>query len=118
MLRNLVGSGFRGVVYPVNPAHESVLGVQCWPDLAHLPRTPDLAVICSPAAEVPDLVRACGEAGVRGAGHHLGRLPRDRAPRARRSSSGCAPRPRRFDGMRILGPNCLGFIVPEAAPQR
>lgn len=113
VLRNLVGSGFTGVVYPVTPAHESVLGVPCWPDLAHLPRTPDLAVICSPAAEVPGLVRASGEAGVRGAvvisagfretgaaGAALEQRVRDEA--------------RRFDGMRVLGPNCLGFIVPEA----
>jgi acetyltransferase len=113
VLRNLVGSGFAGVVYPVNPAHESVLGVQCWPDLAALPRTPDLAVICSPPAEVPGLVRASGEAGVRGAviisagfretgaeGAALERRVLDEA--------------RRFDGMRVLGPNCLGFIVPDA----
>jgi acetyltransferase len=114
VLKNLVGSGFRGVVYPVNPAHESVLGVQCWPDLGQLPRTPDLAVICSPAGEVPDVVRSCGEAGVRGvviisAGF------RETGPEGAALEQRVRAEVRRFDGMRVLGPNCLGFIVPEAS---
>ena len=66
VLRNLVGSGFRGVVYPVNPACEAVAGVSCYPSVRELPRTPDLAVVCSPAEEVPAVVRACGEAGILG----------------------------------------------------
>ncbi len=114
VLKNLVGSGFRGVVYPVNPAHESVLGVQCWPGLGDLPRTPDLAVICSPAGEVPDVVRACGEAGIRGlviisAGF------RETGPAGAALEQRVRAEMRRFDGMRVLGPNCLGFIVPEAS---
>lgn len=114
VLKNLVGSGFRGVVYPVNPAYESVLGVQCWPGLGQLPRTPDLAVICSPAGEVPGVVRACGEAGVRGvviisAGF------RETGPEGAALEQLVRAEVRRFDGMRVLGPNCLGFIVPEAS---
>ncbi len=113
VLRNLVGSGFRGVVYPVNPAFESVLGVQCWPDLSHLPRVPDLAVVCSPAAEVPGVVRACGEAGVRGlvvisAGF------RETGAEGLALERRVLEEARRYDGMRVVGPNCLGFIVPEA----
>src|SRR5512138_3579210 len=66
VLGNLVGSGFRGVVYPVNPESEAVLGVPCYPTVASLPKTPDLGVICSAAHQVPDLVRQCGEAGILG----------------------------------------------------
>ncbi len=113
VLRNLVGSGFAGVVYPVNPAHESVLGVQCWPDLAALPRTPDLAVICSPPAEVPGLVRASGEAGVRGA-VVISAGFRETGPEGAALERRVLDEARRFDGMRVLGPNCLGFIVPDA----
>jgi acetyltransferase len=43
-LRNLVGGGFRGVVYPVNPKHEAVLGISCFPSVKSLPKTPDLPV--------------------------------------------------------------------------
>ena len=66
VLANLVGGGFRGVAYPVNPEAEAVLGVPCFPDISSLPKVPDLAVICSPAAQVPDTVRQCGKAGIKG----------------------------------------------------
>jgi acetyltransferase len=114
LLRNLVGSGFQGVVYPVNPGFESVLGVQCWPDLAHLPRTPDLAVICSPAAEVPEVVRACGEAGVRGA-VVISAGFRETGAEGAALEQRVREEMRRFEGLRVLGPNCLGFIVPGAS---
>ena len=38
VLSNLVGGGFRGVVYPVNPEIEAVLGIPCFPGLQQLPR--------------------------------------------------------------------------------
>ncbi len=65
-LSNLVGGGFKGVVYPVNPNHEAVLGIPCYPDVKSLPKAPDLAVITTPAEVVPQLVRECGEAGIQG----------------------------------------------------
>lgn len=111
VLSNLVGGGFRGVVYPVNPTSEAVLGIQCYPDLKSLPKTPDLAVICSPAEQVPDLVRQCGENGVLGiiilsAGfREIGQAGKALEQQIRSEAS-------RFDGMRIIGPNCLGIIVP------
>ena len=112
VLANLVGGGFRGVVYPVNGDAEAVLGVPCYPDLARLPRTPDLAVICSPAEEVPRRVVECGEAGIRGliilsAGFkETGEAGRKLEEEIRAARS-------RFDGMRIIGPNCLGVVVPR-----
>ncbi len=112
VLGNLVGGGFTGVVYPVNASQEAVLGVPCYPDLAALPRTPDLAVICSPAVQVPADVAACGEAGIRGliimsAGFkETGEAGRELERRIRETQS-------RFEGMRIIGPNCLGVIVPR-----
>ena len=63
-MRNLLEGGFEGVVYPVNPGHESVHGVQAYASIADTPEPPDLAVVCTPAAAVPDVVRTCGEAGV------------------------------------------------------
>ncbi len=112
VLRNLVGSGYRGVVYPISPVQESVLGVACWPNLESLPRRPDLAVVCSPAVEVPAAVRACGEAGVRGvvvvsAGF------RETGPEGLALEARVLEEARRFPELRLVGPNCLGFIVPD-----
>ena len=65
-LKNLVGGGFNGVVYPVNPKREAVLGIHCYPDVKSLPKTPDLAVIMTAAKTVPQLIRECGEAKING----------------------------------------------------
>ena len=65
-LRNLVGGGFNGVVYPVNPKREAVFGIPCYPDVKSLPKTPDLAVIMTAAKWVPQLIKECGEAGING----------------------------------------------------
>ena len=65
-LKNLVSGGFNGVVYPINPKYEAVMGIQCYPDLASLPKVPDLVVICTGAKTVHGLVKQCGEAGTLG----------------------------------------------------
>lgn len=111
VLRNLVGSGFQGVVYPVNPKREAVQGIQAHRDVHSLPHPPDLAVICTPARTVPQLVRECGEVGTRGiiiisAGF------REIGEEGRKLEDQILEEKAKFEGMRILGPNCLGIIVP------
>jgi acetyltransferase len=111
VLTNLVSGGFRGVVYPVNPSLEAVMGIQCHPDVRSLPRPPDLAVICVPAAQVPDLVRECGEAGILGiiivsAGF------KETGPAGKELEDRVLAEASRWSGMRIVGPNCLGVIAP------
>ncbi|MBN2476875.1 MAG: bifunctional acetate--CoA ligase family protein/GNAT family N-acetyltransferase [Pirellulales bacterium] len=112
VLKNLVGSGFRGVVYPVNPKREAVQGIHAYRDVPSLPHPPDLAVVCTPASTVPGIVRACGEAGTRGmviisAGF------REIGEEGRQLEQKVLEEKNKFNGMRILGPNCLGIIVPS-----
>src|SRR5512136_2991014 len=66
ILANLIGGGFRGVVYPVSSTVEAVMGIPCFPGVGALPKTADLGILCAPAAQVPGLVRECGQAGIRG----------------------------------------------------
>ena len=111
ILANLIGGGFRGVVYPVSPSVEAVMGMPCYPSAASLPRTADLGIVCAAAAQVPGLVRECGEAGIRGliivsAGF------RETGPAGLALEESTLAESRRFEGMRILGPNCLGIISP------
>ncbi|MBN1591302.1 MAG: bifunctional acetate--CoA ligase family protein/GNAT family N-acetyltransferase [Pirellulales bacterium] len=111
VLKNLIGSGFRGVVYPVNPKRESVQGIQAFRDIESLPHPPDLAVVCTPSKTVPGIVRCCGEAGTRGmiiisAGF------REIGVEGKELESAVREEQQKFKGMRIIGPNCLGLIVP------
>lgn len=112
VLRNLLGAGFPGVVYPVHPTREAILGVAAYPSLAGLPRTPDLAIVCTAAAGVAEVVRDCGNAGIRGVLIISGGFRESgEAGQALEDDIAAAAAP--FDGMRIIGPNSLGVIHPS-----
>ena len=112
VVNNMVQAGFEGEVYPINPKHETIAGKACYKNVGSLPTTPDLAVICTPAATVPALVHECGQAGIRGlvvlsAGfREMGTEGRKLEDELRRAMG-------EYDGMRIVGPNCLGLISPH-----
>src|SRR5215831_3366833 len=67
ILWNLVTSPFGGTVFPVNPKRPSVLGVKAYPSITEIPERVDLAVIVTPPSSIPDIIRECGENGVKGA---------------------------------------------------
>ncbi|MDX9905149.1 MAG: bifunctional acetate--CoA ligase family protein/GNAT family N-acetyltransferase [Bacteroidales bacterium] len=110
-LKNLVGGGFQGVVYPINPKHEAVMGIPCYPDVKSLPKVPDLAVICTNAKSVPGLLKDCGDAGILGiiimsAGF------KETGPEGKKLEEEVKAIVAKYTGMRVIGPNCLGIIVP------
>jgi acetyltransferase len=111
VLINLVSGGFRGVVYPVNPDHEAVMGIPCYSAIQTLPRIPDLAIICTPAEKVPSVIKECGDFGIHGiiimsAGF------REIGEEGRKLEEQIKEQIRNYEGMRVIGPNCLGIIVP------
>jgi acyl-CoA synthetase (NDP forming) len=57
-------SDFKGEVMLVNPKRESVSGMRCWPDVASLPRTPDLVLVSVPAVHVNPALRQAAARGV------------------------------------------------------
>jgi acetyltransferase len=114
VLRNLVEGGFEGVVYPINPSREAVGGIQAYASVAAAPATPDLAVVCVPAAAVPGVVRECGEAGVPALAVISAGF-RETGPEGRALEREVAAELGRHAGVRLLGPNCLGLIVPRIA---
>ncbi len=110
-LKNLVGGGFNGVVYPVNPKREAVFGIPCYPDVKSLPKTPDMAVIMTAAKLVPQIVKECGEAGIHGviimsAGF------KESGEEGKKLEAQVKAEKAKFPDMRIIGPNCLGILVP------
>lgn len=113
VLSNLIDGGFDGVVYPVNPGRESVHGIQAYASVGDTPAPADLAVVCTPAASVPGVVRSCGEAGVDGV-LILSAGFRETGAEGTKLEQLVADEAARFEGLRMLGPNCLGLIVPRA----
>ncbi|MGQ9475715.1 MAG: acetate--CoA ligase alpha subunit [Actinomycetota bacterium] len=107
VLENILNSGFPGKVYPVNPNHPTILGLSCYPGVADLPETPDLAVIIVPAPSVREVLEECGKRGVRAAViitagfKESGREGYRRELELRETA--------RRHGIRVLGPNCLGL---------
>src|ERR1017187_4769912 len=110
ILENIIKGGFAGAIYPVNPKRDTVLGVKAYPSITAVPEKPDLAVIITPPPTVPGIVKDCGKAGVKGViiisagfkeigpvGVELERQVLEEAEKA---------------GIRIVGPNCLGVMVP------
>jgi acetyltransferase len=110
LLWNLVTSPFGGTVYPVNPKRSSVLGVKAYRSVSDIPEQVDLAVVVTPPASIPGIVRECGENGVQGAivisagfkeiGPEGAALEQQLLVEAQAA------------GIRVIGPNCLGVMAP------
>ncbi|MDI9632998.1 MAG: acetate--CoA ligase family protein [Methanolinea sp.] len=109
VLRNLLS--FHGTVYPVNPRHGELMGRKVYGSIKDVPGPVDAAVIAIPAPAVPAVVRECGEKGVRLAIVLSSGFREEDAEGARREEE--ILEVARSHGMRVMGPNCLGLIVPR-----
>ena len=113
VLRNLLEGGFRGELAVLNlSGYDAVHGVPCYARARQLPQRFDLAVLCTPAETIPRLVRSLGKQGVRAALIVMGGLGtlQSRSGRSLTESTLAAAR---SSGIRVLGPNSLGCIVPR-----
>ena len=108
MVQNLLHSAFRGRVMLLNPSHASIEGTPCYPDAASLPERPDLAVIATPFAGVARVIDELGRKGCRAA-VVISAGPGGAEEAPWRLSLLDAARPYL---MRLLGPNCVGALVP------
>ena len=111
LLQNLIGVGYKGAVYPVNPFRPTIQGITAYPSIQKIPWKVDLAIIATPAHTVPQIVDECGRAGVSG-------LIIISAGFRETGEEGEAYEKQILDlsqqyGMRVVGPNCLGVVRPK-----
>jgi len=108
ILKNIIESGYKGRVYPVNPKADSVLGLTAYKSVLDIPDEVDLAVIVIPAQNVLDVMEECGRKGVKfavviSAGFkEIGGEGIEREKKLVEIA--------RKYGIRVVGPNCLGII--------
>ena len=65
VLRNVINSGYKGAIYPVNPKANEVLGLKCYPSVLKIPGEVDLGVVAVPAKIVPMVAEEAGEKGLK-----------------------------------------------------
>ncbi|HEY1430879.1 MAG TPA: CoA-binding protein, partial [Stellaceae bacterium] len=109
--RNLRRAGFAGELMLVNPRHQTIEGLSVHPNVASLPHAPDLAVIVTPPDTVPRLIGELGEVGTRAAvviTAGFGELGEEGRSLQRATLEAAKPHL-----LRIVGPNCVGIIVPR-----
>ena len=63
----LINDGYEGAIYPINPKADTILGHKAYPSMESLPGPAALALICTPAKTIPDLLGQCGRNGTKGA---------------------------------------------------
>ena len=111
LLVNLIRGGYAGKIFPINPKADQIEGLKCYPDLPSIGEAPDLVIIIVPAKLVPGVIQDCAKlavkaviiitAGFKEVGEEGANLERSVMEAARTA------------GIRVIGPNCLGVMVPK-----
>ena len=109
-LQALLDFGFKGKIYPVNPAGGEILGLKTYPSVRDIPEPVDLAAIMVPAPLVAGILEDCLAKGVRGAEVFTSGFAETGDERARALEREITLIARR--GIRIIGPNCFGIYCP------
>ncbi|NLV27859.1 MAG: CoA-binding protein [Methanomicrobiales archaeon] len=108
VFRNLLN--FKGKLYPINPHAEDILGIPVYKTLSDIPEPVEMIVVAIPAPQVPEIILEAGKRGVKVAviltagfreNGEKGKLIEDELVRVAKET-----------GIRIVGPNCLGIIIP------
>lgn len=109
--QNLLDGGFQGPIYPINPKYQLVRDQVCFSSIEEVKEHVDLAIIATPAATVPLIIRACGQQGVKAA-IVISAGFAEQEGNGRMLERALLEEGKRY-GLRILGPNCLGLMRPS-----
>jgi len=107
IIKNVM-AGFQGKIYPVNKRYTEILGLPCYPDIASIPGDIELVIYFIPSKELPNIVNECAKKGVKGIIIESGGFNEAGAEGAsiqKRALENAAQA-----GIRLWGPNCMGFI--------
>lgn len=108
ILANIIEGDFQGSIFPINSAVDDILGKSCFPSLAECNQDVDLVILAIPQSQVKDIINECAKvnaksvvvvaSGYRETGSEGAIFEQELLDLCNRKN------------LRLLGPNCLGFI--------
>ena len=108
IMHNLLAGGFSGEIYPINPKRKKIARLAARPSIRDLDGPVDLAVLVTPIAAAPQIIKDCVDMGVGGAviisagGKEIGAEGCKLEAAIQQAAAG--------SGLRIIGPNCVGIV--------
>ncbi len=105
---NLILSGFKGDIFPVNPRYNRIRGFNAFGSVKEITAPVDLAIIVTPITTVRSLIEECAAIGIGGAvvisagGKETGLAGKRIEAAIKSEAENC--------GLRIVGPNCAGIF--------
>jgi acetate---CoA ligase (ADP-forming) len=111
ILVNMIKAEYEGKIFPVNNKETTIEGLKCYPDLPSIGETIDLVIVIVPAPSVPAIMQQCSKLGIKAviiitAGFkEVGKEGKELEQQVLKIAKQA--------GIRIVGPNCLGLIVPS-----
>jgi acetyl coenzyme A synthetase (ADP forming)-like protein len=112
LVRNLVQSGYKGAIYPVNLKGQTLMGFPIYHHVQDIPDPVDLGLLLIPAQGVPEAIEACARRGIKALIIGSGGF-RETGAEGAALEERCLEIAK-HNGIRILGPNSIGLIDTHA----
>lgn len=109
LAKNILNLGYDGEIFLINPKHEELLGQKCYKNLQEIGKEIDLAIVAVPAKIVKSVIKESASLVKNFVVISAGFSEIGEEGRAREEE---LARIAKENNLNILGPNCLGFIVP------
>ena len=106
VVKNLIDCQYDVGIYPINPKGGEILGLQVYPSVLNVPHNIDAAILVIPARLTPKIAAECGQKGIKG----LIILASGFSEMGRTALEDEVVRTAHQYGMRVLGPNIVGFL--------
>ncbi|NVM46054.1 MAG: acetate--CoA ligase family protein [Candidatus Lokiarchaeota archaeon] len=108
VLKNIIESKFSGRLYPINPKASEILGNKAYKSVLDVPEEIDIAIFVIPGKVVNKSAEECGKKGIKGLVIITAGFKEIGGEGITRELE--LIKVAKKYGMRVIGPNCLGFI--------
>jgi acetyl coenzyme A synthetase (ADP forming)-like protein len=105
VMKNLINGGYQGMIYPIHPRAEDILGKKCYKSVLDIPGEVDIAIFCIPARFVAQVVGEVGQKQIPGAIL----IPSGFAEIGEEALQEEVVRVARQHNVRLMGPNIYGY---------